>query len=273
MALKAKLSKDAWSKLPEVLQAEYAEKDGSYFLSVTAVDGLSLEDANSPTGARTALQKERDLRKAAEDKVKAFGDLDPEAAAAAVTKLAELGDLSKLTHEEKVRQLLDQHSKQFTDKHKRELDTRDATIKGLNGQLEKVLVHNAATAAIAKAKGRLKALLPLVKGAIRLEKDSTSGELVARVFDPDTGIQLVTKREGRHEPMTIDEYVDGMRSDPELEGNFDAHEASGSGKEPNPKKDAGGGRSTVKTVSANDPDAMGDNIDAIASGDVVVVNK
>lgn len=79
MALKAKISKSDFDKLPEALQEHYVSKDGAYVLEA---DGLV---------AREALEAERAARATAarefqelKDKI---GDLDPEEARTALAKV------------------------------------------------------------------------------------------------------------------------------------------------------------------------------------------
>lgn len=60
MALKRKISKDAFEKLNEVLQAEYKEKDGSYFL-----------DTDDASELERALAREKEARTKAETDLQA----------------------------------------------------------------------------------------------------------------------------------------------------------------------------------------------------------
>lgn len=82
-AVEFELAKDAWSKLPKDVQALYVEKDGKYRL-----DGVEVEDVS---GLKSALTKERDLRKEEERKRKEFEKkwegLDPVEMRALVDKL------------------------------------------------------------------------------------------------------------------------------------------------------------------------------------------
>lgn len=93
---------DTRDQIPEGYADLYTEKDGKFVL--TEVNGIKTpEDVER---VQTALRKERDEHKGTKDKLRSFGDLNPEEARKAIDRLPELealvgkeGDLEKKIEE------------------------------------------------------------------------------------------------------------------------------------------------------------------------------
>ena len=266
--LKAKITADEHGKLAPDLKAHYTEKDGSWLLVVEAVDGVALEDV---TGLRSSLERERTKSKELKAKLEAFGDVAPEAAQEAMKKV---GEMAGWTPEQKVKEQIELQTKQVAEKWQAEVGKRDAAIRDLTGQLEENLITAQATGAIAKAKGRLRLLLPHVKAATKLVKND-QGKLVARVID-ERGTELISRRDRSDSPMSIEEFVESLRGSDDFAGAFDATDASGSG-----SGGGGGGGSTTparqggtapKRIPRGDQEALNAHAEDIAKGTAIVVD-
>ncbi len=90
--------------------------------------------------------------------------------------------------------------------------------------LHVTLVDNAATSAIAAAKGNVRTLLPHVRAQMALVEEG--GELVARVVDSFGNPRY---RESDGLPMGVSDLVGEMRRDTDFSANFEASGNSGSG--------------------------------------------
>lgn len=269
MALKAKISKqDEFDKLDPVVQKEYTKRGDAWFLIVDKVDNLSLEDVG---GLRSALENEKEENRQLKAKVQAFGELTPEQATAAIETAKRL---ASAVPEDKVKAQIEEHGKQLTEKHSGELKKRDERNGFLTRELERNLIENAATAAIAKHKGRVKLLLPIIRSQLKMVEED--GQLHARVVNAK-GVQQITRRDGADGPMSIEEYVESLKSQEDYQGAFDAPDASGGGSENDdtttkkPAERSGGGNGKPIQINQSDTDAINNNVDKIASGEAVVV--
>lgn len=88
MALRATVTDIA--SVDEAIRDFYVEKDGKFLLNVEKSDGFNLENVD---GLTTALGKERNARSQLEERLKAYGDLDPNAARDALNRVTEYADL------------------------------------------------------------------------------------------------------------------------------------------------------------------------------------
>lgn len=228
MAVPAKITKEAFGKFsPETVAAmklvglEYIDVEGELLLKVDPVDGYSLESRDV---VQATLNKERKAREAAEARITAWGDLDPDK-----TKkdLARIKEMETWVPDEKAKRQLESALKELDQKYAPQLLEKDAKIEKMRAQIERALVDNVATQAITEAKGRVKGLLPHVKAGIKVIEQN--GEYVARVINPADGTERYSRSGKLTEPMTIKEYVESMRSDPELEPLFSGTGVAGPG--------------------------------------------
>jgi hypothetical protein len=263
MALKAKITAEVYAKLPDVLKAEYTERDGAWILVVDAVDGLALEDVG---GIRRSLENERKTTRELKAQILSFEGLDPEKAREALTKV---GEMSSWTPEQKVKEQIDAQVKQVNEKWTGEVAKREAVIKDLSAQLEDALIVSAATKAITDKKGRLRALLPHVTKSMRLVKNE-KGKLVARMVD-ERGTELISRKSNDDTPMPVEEYVERLREDEDFAPMFDAPAASGSGGQNGNARGGGGGGKTIR-IKRDDQDSINENWEKIATGEAVVVD-
>lgn len=260
MALKALL--DSVEGLDESIQKEYKkdEKSGKYILDVEAVDGLALENVS---GLKTALQKERGERSKLADMLKKFeGIEDPDAAREALEKYEEVKNWAP---DKKVEEMLDARTKDLVKKHQKEFEKKDNEAKALRQQLEQVLISEAAMKAITAAKGSPTLLLPHVKQAARLRE--ADGKYLVEVID-ETG---TVKVDNNGNPMTIQQFVEDLKSSDDFARAFEPSGSSGSGSGGSSSRQTAnpGGKRTVKS---SDQEAINANWEAIAKGEVVVVD-
>lgn len=217
MALSAIL--DSLEGISEELKEHYTEKDGKFFLSVTPVSGVSLEDV---TGLRSSLQKERQNVSSLKSTLKTFQDLgkSPEEITEALEKLAASDQDGTL--EEKLAALRGQ----LEDKHSKEISKRDAENEVLLNQLEKALIVGNATSALAKHGGNVQLLLPHVQSRMHLVKND-EGIYSVRVKDPETGVDRLSTTSDSY--MTAGELVQEMSKDKTYLGCFKGSDSSGGG--------------------------------------------
>lgn len=245
MALKFIL--DSLDGLSEAQQALYVEKDGKFHLDV---DGL--EDTS---GLKSALDKERAARRDFEKKYGALKDIDPEEYAR-LKKDAEERAAAKAKEEgqwEVLRQ-------QLVDKHQKEIEGKDSALASMRVALESHLVDAAATSAIAVAKGIPDLLLPHVKASVKVVEDG--GKYVVQIVDAQGNARIA---DGKGTPMSITDLVAEMKKSPVFGRAFDGVDTTGGGTtQPS-------GPGNPKIISKNDPVAFGQNLEAIAKGDMTVV--
>jgi hypothetical protein len=210
------------------------------------------------------IVKNRDeiLREKAEleSKLKQFKDIDPEKA----RKI--LADQHKL-EEEKARQSgeWENWKAQLTQTHEAEKAKLTEQMQRLEADLNKELITSKAMTALT-GKGVLgpiqaEALLGRLGAKVVAEGEAR----VVRVFDGAGQVRYNKKGE----PMSLEERVDEMHADRENFGwAFKAGDAGGSGTPPGNTGSPGGG----KFVRKGDQEALNMNIEAIAKGDVTVID-
>jgi hypothetical protein len=199
--------------LDDNLKALYRKTDQGYILDA---DGEAAEDIQ---GLKSALQKEK--AEALELKQKLEG--------LSKNELAELKKLKKVA-EDAERERLERDGNweavksQILKKHQEEMEAVTSRMSGVQSQLERVLVDQAAMEAIVAHKGNPKLLLPIVKSALRLVEEN--GQQVVKVVNSQ-GQPIVANAKG--DSMTIAGYVESLRSEPDYQAAFAASGASGGG--------------------------------------------
>lgn len=244
MAMKAALNEEAWKALDEAFQKEYVEKDGTYLLDVTSVDGLQLANVGK---LQTALGSEREALKATKTSLKAFTDLK--------TEPAKLKDVlafhtdfqdGKLSDEQETR--LKQKETQLAEKfetQRAQLETKfskrvtdlEGSVTKRSNQLKEVLLQGAVSAAVQKFKGNENLLNPHVMQKLRMS-EGDDGRFITEVLGDDGNPRLSTKSSSGMESMTVEEYVETLRDDPSFAPAFPGSGAQGSGA---PGEGQGGG--------------------------------
>lgn len=252
--LKAIVDKETFDGLGD-MQEHYSEKEGSYFLSVIAVNGIELANTGN---LKKALQKEREAAKTATDKFKAFEGIDPEEARDALSKMSEMDDWDpdKKLAEHKVK-FEKQMAAQFANDRTKLVEKHTAEMVGvktkhdqLTGQLRETMIKSAANQAITKAGGSHVLLLPLVESSTRM-RQLDDGKFIAEVLDTDGSVRLSSSA-GSTDPMTIEEYVMSLREDEKFSGAFDSSGTSGAGSTGN-EGTSKGGVFSLSSEDARDP--------------------
>ncbi len=223
MALKAIV--EAIDTVPEAARAFYTENDGKFILDVESVDGYALEDVS---GLKGTLGKEMTLRKKLEKEVVRFKDIDPEKAREALVKLEELGNFDPSKDADKiVSERLEAAKRQLIEKQAKEIEPLKGRIGQLTSYVEKLLIDNAATAALAEAQGSVELLLPHVQKHTRVREQD--GEFTVEVVGKDGNARIGNSK---GDAMTIAELVQEMRSSETFGRAFEGTGHRGSGTPP-----------------------------------------
>lgn len=246
MALKAQITKDEHAKLADALKGEYqAQSDGSYLLAVEGVNGYSLENV---VGLKSSLSEEREKAKKLEARMSALADLDPDKARDAMSKVEKM---SKWTPEEKVAEQIKSHVSQIEAKYTAELKAEKDRASKLDSAVRGLVVDSEVQRVLA-GKGSAKLLLPAIRDRIRVEEKD--GKFVPLVLD-EKGNPRITMKSGSSDPMGIEEFVMGLKSDPELAHAFFGTGHSGTGASGRAGGGPGaGGRFTLTAEQAKDRD-------------------
>ena len=257
MALKAKVTKDEFTALPELIQKEYKPIGEADAATEYLLDAEGVEDV---TGLKNNSQKLLNEKTILETKLREFQALgDPVKAKEAVKKIAELEE-KRLREEGDFKKI----QEQTIARHAEEMLVKDGEIGKLNGNLSKLLIDNTATAAITAAKGKLRVLLPHVKAQMKVVRNEATGEPEAVVVDA-SGTPRIASGSGAR--MTVADLVGELQKDADFGGAFEASGSTGGGARSSAKTGTGG----AKTVAVNDQSALNTNLAAIAKGEVKVV--
>ena len=190
------------------------------------------EAADEVAGLKTALAKEK--QDALELKQKLEG--------LSKNELAELKRLKKQAEEAERAQLekdgnWEAVKTQMLKKHQEEMDALTSKMGGVQTQLERVLVDQAAMEAIVAQKGNPKLLLPIVKGALKLVEEN--GVQVVRVVNAQ-GQPIVANAKG--DPMSIAGFVETLKAEPDYQAAFAASGQSGGGSQGGGAPSGGGNK-------------------------------
>jgi hypothetical protein len=259
MPLKATYAK--LDEIPEALRSLYAEKDGKYVLDIEAAEVETLAAgriAGLKKNAETLLAEKR----AAADELAKF-----KAAGLTADDIAKLKEEREKAEQQKA---LDEGRyndllRQQTDKQAQELARRDERERFLTGQLEAKYLEADAIAAISAAQGVPEILLPHVRARLKMveEGDGEAKRFVVRVVD-DKGNPRLKDSVGNF--MSVLELVEEFKANATFGVAFKATNAGGSG---GGVHTAGGGG--AKTVRAGDTEAIAAHLEAIAKGEITVV--
>lgn len=243
MALKAKLTADEAQALPEATRSFYRQAGDGFVLDAEGVEDVS--------GLKTALDKERDARRAAEkaakDAAARFGDIDPEKAREALQRLHDLEDKNMLAAgqvDEVVAKRTERMRADYEAQMKRfgsDLETERAEKSKLSGRLSEVLIDSGLREAAVKAGVKSTALIDLQLRGRNVWKLKDGQPVPYR----DDGTTLFGKNPPA--PMTMDEWVASLQAEaPHL---FETNKGAGS--EPTNRQGTGG-RITLTRDQARD---------------------
>ncbi len=139
----------------------------------------------------------------------------------------------------------------ITAAHAKELEKANKRGEALQGQLYSLLVENAATAAVAEAKGVPELLLPFIKNQVKVAEQD--GEFKVFVVDPSGD----PRYGATGSPMTIKELVAEMKAQEKFGRLFESEAGGGgggtppgSGRRPAPQQREGEPRSSIDKIAA-----------------------
>lgn len=216
MALKALL--DSLEGLPEAIAAHYTKTDGGkYVLTVEESSGFALENV---MGLKKALADEREAHKAAAKALKNYEGIEDAAAARAALEQLKAGSLKGSAE-------LDAYRKQLEEKVAKDLAAANGRVSAYERQLQELRFGTEARDAISKHKGKASLLLPVLKNVAKYES-TPDGQLSYFVVGDD-GKQLPSRRPGNLDRMSIEEYVEHLKTQPDYAPAFEATAPAGSG--------------------------------------------
>jgi hypothetical protein len=208
------LSVDSIENVAEAFRPLYVEKDGKFKLDV------NLPEPEDTSGLKTALQKERKAREAAEKQTKSWqklGKTESEIEELLATQAeAEADKAAKAGEWDKLRA-------QMNEKHAIDLKAKEETISAMRKRLEAELVDAKAVAAIAAAKGVPELLLPHVQRHVKVSEDFNVMVVDAK-GDPRVN--------GKGDPLSIPDLIEEMKANEIYGRAFEASGQSGSGTRP-----------------------------------------
>lgn len=196
MALKRKITKEAFDKLSADIKAEYIEKDGEYVLDIDGDTGT--DDA---AALRRAKDREVQARKDAEKRAREAED-----------KLASLDE-----SDARKRGDIEALEKSWGEKLQAEQDARKADNDKSGGFISRMLVDNVATQIANEISTSPALIMPHVKA--RLVADLTGDEPVTKVLGAD----------GKASALTVDELKKEFVDNKEYASIIRASKASGGG--------------------------------------------
>jgi len=232
MAIKAVIGK--LEDAPEAIRSNYrAATDadgealkGKFIFTVDGSDGFALENVE---GLKSSLGKERTRAETAENKIKKFGDMDPDAARAAIAKVAEFEGIDPKKEADKLAQVkIDAATTQMAAKHSTEIEAERKKSLGYRDQVQKLLIDNVAIKALEGKKGDVELLLPHVKTQVRL-KENDDGSFAVEVVDKDGNAKI---GDSQGKPMTVDQLVEEMSKSEKFGRAFEGVGQSGGGQRP-----------------------------------------
>lgn len=193
---------------------------GKFVFTLDVVDGFSVRNIDN---LQAALNAERGKAEEAEKKLKLFGDLDPGKARDALTRVEEM---KNWTPEDKVKAQIQREVGEAKSKLEADLKAARDTNEKLEGRFRRMLITTEGTAAIAKLKGNVDLLMPLVERSARIKFE---GEKPVVFFEGENGQPILSKKAGTTDPMGAEEFVEGLRE--RFAQAFEGHGGSGTGSE------------------------------------------
>lgn len=197
MALKRKIKKDEFDKLPADIQAEYVEKDGEFVLDLDG-DDAGGEDT---TALRRAKDREVQARKDAEKRARE-----------AEEKLSQLDE-----SDARKRGDIDALEKSWKEKHDATVAEYDGKLKAKDAFISRTLVDNVASQLASEISTSPKLLLPHIKARLVAELDGD--EPATKVLDAN----------GKPSAATLDDLRKEFVDNKEFASIIRASKASGGG--------------------------------------------
>lgn len=239
---------ESLEQVPEGLREHYEEQNGRYVLRLEGAP-----QAPAPAGLVSALEKLKRERSELRERLRRYGDLDPEAAREALTRLAEAEQARQQGQDPALVRVQREYQQQLT-QIREQLTALERERDETRRQLERREIEAAFDAAAQRHRVR-----PAYLDDVRLRAQHAAirdGRVVLLGAD---GEPLLSRRTG--EPLTPDEWLAEIA--PQKPDWFE--QASGGGAR------GGAGRGATETISRDDRAGFMRRIDEIATGKVRVV--
>lgn len=249
MALKAVLA--SIDGLPDSVKSEYTKgDDGRFYLSVDGIDEMP-----AVVGLKQAKQTILDEKKILQAKFDALGVSTPE-------EIQALKDGAKANNSEKVTQLENQ-LRQVSENSQREILTAKEDAKKEQDAARRYFEDAEIGRALGAAKGEPELLNHIIRQHIKTERGE-DGAFRLQVLGKDGQPRI---KDSANNPFGLDDLVGELKTNPKYQVAFAPEGAGGSGAR---ETGGAGGGTGVKSVRANDMEAFGNNLEAIAKGEVTV---
>lgn len=239
MAIKVQVNQEEFDGLG-ALQSEYSPVQGQEGLYQITIDpgesGLVLADVSN---LQAALNKEKTNARSASNKLKLFDGIDPSQAREALdfkTRFdnGELSDEAKTRLENAEKALVEKYEaqqKQVIDKYESEKALLTKREGNLISELKESKISASVRAAIATHGGNTALLEPLVSSKVELVEED--GKFVVHVLSEDKQPLLSRRPGSTTEPMSINEFVEGLKNTKEFSPAFNGTGSSGAGSNSN----------------------------------------
>jgi hypothetical protein len=197
----------------EAVKAAKKTPEGKYIIEVIPVTDV--------TKLQSALSKERENSRKAEDQLKTFENLDPAKAREAMKKVEEMANW---TPEQKVKEQIEAVKASIIEAHGKEKAKLEEKLSKLTKSLEEAMIVSVASQALAEQKGSVRLLMPHIRQQTRLRE--ADGKFIVEVLGADGNPRLVGA-DGH--PMAINELVSEMKTQNDFASAFEGTGATGSG--------------------------------------------
>jgi hypothetical protein len=204
--------------VPEIFRNLYEDSGAGFILKSEAKESVDT------SGLKSALEKERALRKEATKTLDEFRKLgeSPEAASTIMEDLRQQANKAAGVDQ----RTLDKAKAEIEAAYKAKEATWTAQVQHMESSLADFMVSGEAEREIAAQNGNSLLLMPHVKSQVKVLKDGD--KYVARVLDKDGDPRI----NGRGEPMRIADLIGEMKSHESFGAAFKVEPKAGSGKQP-----------------------------------------
>jgi len=246
---KTALTVEEFQGLAQEDQELYIEKDGIYVLDVIPVT-LKVGDSNrvyaleEMSGLKGTLNKVNATNRELTRLLKPYENedgtyLDAAQAREALTKIKEYAENPPDDVKKQFETRVEAFRAQLETKHKNELAARDQELEARQqkiakreSQLKQLLIDNAATAAIAAAKGNVELLLPHVKNRCRCVESEDGSSFNVEILDAN-GEGMLSASGGSVKKATMADLVEEFKNSNTYSIAFEGSNARGSGSQSN----------------------------------------
>lgn len=236
--------------LDEGLQGHYRKgDDGRFYLDVEGVD-----DMPAVVGLKTKAGELLAEKKALQEQLRAFGDVTPEG-------VVELREAAKKAGGERVTEL-EAKLAQASQAAQQEIQKAKEAAEGEAAAARNYFRNAEAVRAITAHRGNPELLSHIVLQHIDVKKGE-NGAFESRVLGRDGQPRI---KDSAGTSFTVDDLVAELKADSRYAGAFEKRQGS----DAPPGGVAGGGG--TRTIPRNDPLAFGQNLEAIAKGEVRVAS-